>query len=563
MKDNTKISADDLPWYLRESLDTTDVDELDQNSLTFSRYTGSLHTENAIVDESMEESSSQPASNFNSSARREKRPRTTFEYDNNPHFIPFTGTSEELIEFSKSDEASSENISNFSFVRILEERNLEHAALLTTTISVLMCILRKFRRRKLFSQSSSQKSPRQQLNENSDTDKSVVTDDHLKLEILPMVSEDSADMRLNDNTSVSKYDIDAENILIEYNELSSEGGSSSNESSISMPNQENCFNDNFQKDISNIAAVLTQSGLNDQDSLRIATEEYFAARRRSVEEAKKSHQEKLRKVESEAKSAEEILYASIASVAIRQHMLVCIGIGCAVRLLVSNRNDIFTIFKGADALDDNIGNNLYRWIQGNLCGCQDSVCPQSMINTNQSSVPKSLDVRYAAWNAFYYYTGIGTTANTLPFPLSILSLCTLQYTLCFILLAGIHKILKLFHCIMLHHCLNIVILGLILIKSIDGDAAVSICFLILRIMAYNWILCGISHYQVRRFKSQAKKKSIDPRYSFQHSNASGGSGSGGQRQPNGTRVELHEKSVMLMTDIRRKMFFASVMGTIL
>eukprot|EP01083_Nonionella_stella_P084885 235088_1 len=131
-----------------------------------------------------------------------------------------------------------------------------------------------------------------------------------------------------------------------------------------MPNQENCFNDIFQKDIPNIAAVLTQSGLNDQDSLRIATEEYFAARRRSVEEAKKSHQEKLRKVESAAKSAEEMLYASIASVAIRQHMFLCIIIGCTIRLLVSNRNGIFTIFRGADPWDDNIGNNLYRWIRG-------------------------------------------------------------------------------------------------------------------------------------------------------------------------------------------------------
>jgi len=205
MKDNAKISADDLPWYLKESLDTADVDELDQDSLTFSRYT---HTENAIIDEAMEESSpSQAASKFNSSARREKRPRTTIEYDNNPHFIPFTGTSEELIEFSKSDEGSTsiENISNFSFRRILEKISWEYAAFLTTAITVLICITFKFRRRTFFSQSSSQKSPRQQLDEIAEkTDRSVVTDDHLKLEIISMVSEDSADLCANYNKSISK-----------------------------------------------------------------------------------------------------------------------------------------------------------------------------------------------------------------------------------------------------------------------------------------------------------------------------------------------------------------------
>eukprot|EP01083_Nonionella_stella_P214447 772716_1 len=80
-------------------------------------------------------------------------------------------------------------------------------------------------------------------------------------------------------------------------------------------------------------------------------------------------------------------------------------------------------------------------------------------------------------------------------------------------------------------------------------------------MAYNWTLCGISHCQVRQIKSQAKKKSLDSGKCFR--NTCGASGSDGQRQPNMTIIELHEKSVMLMTDIRRKMILASIMGTIL
>ncbi len=82
--------------------------------------------------------------------------------------------------------------------------------------------------------------------------------------------------------------------------------------------------------------IASRTGLNQQDSIRIATQEILAARRRAVEDARKEQVMRLDHLRKALDHALSLLQNRIVSTACGTHLILCIGIGCVTRILMSN-----------------------------------------------------------------------------------------------------------------------------------------------------------------------------------------------------------------------------------
>ncbi len=305
----------DLPWYLRETLGSDDGDE----KAKFVRYVGNFEDRKDIPTNFLSEGT-YAHSNVNNAKMigedgpqlpRRRPTRHKEEYESDPYFNPFTGTLEDLIKSAKiiEDKATSDIWSGeiieircswwcintaimiISFLFFIAQKQLRatktrgHSVMGTSTGSRLVVETdeRHEKKNKLGSNKASDGNKTdppdvanfdfQTVSTLHERDKSIdLREENTGSELCDEPVENTGDHEQKKVDTTVTCD---KNIGEELTSFLTKGGNA--------PSCVDEFSDMIQKGIPAMAELLSKSGLNSQDSLRIATQEYLTTRRRDME----------------------------------------------------------------------------------------------------------------------------------------------------------------------------------------------------------------------------------------------------------------------------------------
>mmetsp|Transcript_1591 Transcript_1591/g.2905 ORF Transcript_1591/g.2905 Transcript_1591/m.2905 type:complete len:633 (-) Transcript_1591:729-2627(-) len=299
----------------------------------------------------------------------------------------------------------------------------------------------------------------------------------------------------------------------------------------------------FSVAIPAMAEFISKTGLNRQDSLRIATEQVLSAQRRDFEKKQEEKQKKLNRMKENVKMEMTRLRKCMVSTIIGYDMIFCLAIGCATRVITNNahaiyyylsvkRNaeDIFVDFCPLDVA--------YQWFVKDMCQCSDL---SFSIPYNQSEM-NQLSSSHCLYGGMFYVLNYFGMPSFVPFLFSVpipIIRCMIGCMVKIILVGLLHRVLAVFHSKILHQCLNLFVFISLALRTAAGKTVIE---LIQGIIGFNIICCAVALYY----------RGGEPTWMFEQQS----------QDVNGTNHQDYERSIDRVSSTRKVLRISTCLGSI-
>lgn len=304
----------------------------------------------------------------------------------------------------------------------------------------------------------------------------------------------------------------------------------------------------FSVAIPAMAEIISKTGLNRQDSLRIATEQVLSAQRRDYEKLQEEKLEKLKRIKEITEMEMTRLHKCMVSTMIGYNMICCIAIGCAARVIANNVHTIVEYYILDKREIHNVMNNFnlvevgYKSFVKEICQCSESsnsaTFYQSEVNP-LSYHPSTGNCSYGGMLYVLNQIGMGPLVSFL-FSMSMpIVRCMIGCMVKIILVGLLHRILAVFHSKVLHQCLNLFIFLSLVLRTAAGKTAIE---LIPGIIGFNFIWCSIGLYY--KFRE----------VTWMHND---------RKSQGNTNHEDYERRMYLASNIRKLLRISTCLGSII